>query len=129
MTESPKNPYQHLIANALAQKPQTPAVSNLDIGAILDSISKNPRNRVYKNQNIYLDGYTFTNCVFSNCRLYSDTGIFALKSCIIMNDCQPIYGPSALRIIKLFNLQFHNPNATYPIYNVVDEGHGSITLE
>jgi hypothetical protein len=102
---------------------------SFDVAAILESIARNPHDRVYKNQEVHLDGYTFTNCCFINCHLYSNTGIFALKSCTVMNDCHILFGPSALRIVKLFNMRFPNQNATWPVYNAASEPHGSITIE
>jgi hypothetical protein len=103
---------------------------SLDIAAILESVSKNPRDRVYKGQQIHLDGYTFTNCCFSNCQLYSDSGIFALKACLVMNDCQFLLGPSALRVLRLFNMMYGNPNVQqYPVYQPTAHTDGSITIE
>ena len=101
-----------------------------DIAAILESIAKNPRDRVYKDQTIYLDGYTFTNCCFNNCQLHSDSGIFALKGCMIMESCRFLFGPSALRIIKLFNLQYPPSGvAAHMVYQATNESHGTVTVE
>jgi len=117
-----------LPADLFAPAAQAPALG-FDLAAILESVAKNPRDRVYKNQDVFLDGYTFTNCCFINCVLYTDTGMFVLKSCTVMQDCQILLGPAALRIVKLFNLRFYNQNAPWPVYNAVNEPHGSITLE
>jgi hypothetical protein len=101
-----------------------------DIAAILESVAKNPRDRVYKDQRVHLDGYTFTNCCFNNCVLESDSGIFALKACMIMTNCQFYFGPSALRIIKLFNLLYPPSGvAAHEVYNATNEAHGTVTVE
>jgi len=38
-------------------------------------------NRVYKNERINLDGYTFRNCAFINCDLNTAKGNFRLQDC------------------------------------------------
>jgi hypothetical protein len=124
-------PHSALAAAFMRQQQPVPAAhnqNNYNVYDVINSLSYNPRDRFYKNQDIYLDGFTFTNCAFSNCRFISETGIFVLRSCLVMNDCQYFYGQAALRIIKLFNLQYPNPNA-HPAYNVVRELHGTVTLE
>jgi hypothetical protein len=110
--------------------PQAPPAPLFDVAAILESVAKNPANRVYTGQELHLDGYTFTNCCFNNCTLVSDSGIFALRSCLIMRNCSILFGPAALRIVKLFNLQFPpSGDAATPVYNAKAERHGTITVE
>lgn len=109
---------------------QVPPRPPFDIAAILQSAAKNPLNRVYTDETIHLDGYTFTNCCFNNCVLQTDTGIFALKSCLIMVNCRIIFGSAALRVIKLFNLQFPPSGvAAQWVYNAKVEDNGTITVE
>lgn len=106
------------------------SVSSVDIATVLDSIAKNPRDRVYKDQTIYLDGYTFTNCCFSNCTLYTDSGVFALKSCLVMPDSRFAFGRSALRIIKVLNMALGSQGSQWaPNYRPATEPNGSITVE
>jgi hypothetical protein len=101
----------------------------IDVGSILDTLAKNPHDRVYRDQQIYLDGYTFTNCCFSHCELHSDSGIFVLRACLIMTDCTFILGSAALRIVRMFNTMYGNPNVTHPVYYAKQDSNGSITVE
>ena len=116
------------VARTILSGPQQPT-PGLAVGTILDTIAKNPQNRVYKDQTVYLDGYTFTNCCFTNCVLYTETGVFALKECLVMHDCRIVFGDSALRIVKLFNFAFGNPNVPWPQYHGSRESNGSVTIE
>src|ERR1700692_4542054 len=43
------------------------SVPAVDIASVLQSVAKNPHDRLYKNQTIHLDGYVFTNCCFNDC--------------------------------------------------------------
>ena len=97
------------------------------VTGILNALAKQPRDRYYKDQKIYLDGYTFTNCCFSNCTLVVGAGVFALKSCMIMANCNVEYTQPAVRSIKLFNRR--NPSAVFPGFNPTYEPDGSITIE
>jgi hypothetical protein len=117
------------LSNLFSAPPPFRSAAGIDVVALLESIAKNPQNRVYKNETVFLDGYSFTNCCFINCVLYADTGIFALKSCTLTQDCKVLLGPAALRLVKLFNLYYPNQNAPFPVYNAVGEPHGSITVE
>ena len=103
--------------------------SDLNLQTIMESVARNPQDRYFKDQRVYLDGYVFTNCCFNHCELHSETGIFVLKSCMIMQNCVPFFGASALRVIKMLNLFFPNQLLSHPVYNVVNEAHGTITLE
>lgn len=104
-----------------------PPVFPPDFTSILESIAKNPRDRYYKDETIYLDGYTFTNCCFNNCELITETGVFALRSCMILSNCRFRYGPAAVRVIRLWNVI--NFNATWPEFNPKVEADGSVTIE
>lgn len=126
MPETPK-----LLGSIAALANYTPsAIPQIDIAAILNSVAKNPQNRVYKDEAISLDGYTFTNCCFNNCVLETDSGLFALKACLIMQNCTFVFGPAAMRIIKVFNLQWPPSGpAAHPVYNAKAEPHGTLTVE
>lgn len=140
-SEPPKNSLLNAYLGAATALPPPPgtnpyspaalqAAALIDIGKVLDTLAKNPRDRVYKDQVIPLDGYTFTNCCFSNCELHTESGVFALNACLVMSDCRFIFGPAAIRIIKAFNLMFGvNPNAPWPVYNPAGNSNGSITIE
>ncbi len=59
-------------------------------------------NRVYKNTNINLDGYTFRNCAFVNCILHISKGNFELDSCFIHLCTLQISG-NAATLLKLYS--------------------------
>jgi hypothetical protein len=99
------------------------------LASIFESFANNPQNRVYKDKEIHLDGYVFTNCCFIHCDLYTENGLFVFKSCTIMQDCSVLFGPAALRIVKFFNLKFGNAGTSYPVFSAVNEPHGSITID
>lgn len=63
--------------------------------------------RVYKNNSLNLDGYTFSNCVFVNCSLSISTGDFRLKDCHVQN-CMIYYNGNALRVVRLSSLLLGN---------------------
>lgn len=101
MADEPKLP-----AFRFPLPPPPPAVPGTGLESIftaLAELAKNINSRYYKNQVIYVDGYTFTNCCFHNCALVTDLGTFSLRSCTIAN-CQFRYGPNALRILRLWHL-------------------------
>ena len=60
-------------------------------------------NRVYKNQEVQLDGYTFRNCAFINCVLVTLTGNFHIDSCHFHLG-QIYFGGNAFRSIQLSSL-------------------------
>ncbi len=122
----------NLSAGSVATVVGTPgisATSSINIAAVLDSIAKNPQDRVYKEEVIHLDGYTFTNCCFSNCTLYTENGLFALRSCLIMRDCRLVFGLAALKVIKAFNLMYGNPNVQLPEFHADMDPNASVTIE
>lgn len=63
--------------------------------------------RVYKNNALSLDGYTFSNCVFINCHLSTRTGDFRLKDCHLQ-DCKIFFYGSAQRVVKLSSILIGN---------------------
>jgi len=56
--------------------------------------------RVYKNNTINIDGYTFSNCAFIGCDLTTSKGNFRLKGCHFQN-CRFFFSDNALRAVKL----------------------------
>ena len=57
-------------------------------------------NRVYKNVQINLDGYTFRNCAFIDCNLNTSKGNFHIIDCHFAG-CRIYFMGNALRIVKL----------------------------
>lgn len=100
---------------SLLPPPATPPGSPIPslLAHFLGQYSKTISDRYYKNETIYLDGYTFINCCFHNCNLVTFAGTFTLKSCTIAGGVFQ-FGPDAIRIIKLFNLTSQKPNLFYP---------------
>lgn len=60
-------------------------------------------NRVYKNEKVNLDGYTFRNCAFINCLLETAQGNFVLESCHI-HLCALGFSGYALRAVRLSSI-------------------------
>lgn len=132
MDEKSKHPHQEppKPPRKLASLPLPPlpdVVAPLGLGELLDSIAKNPIDRYYKDQTIYLDGYAFTNCCFNNCKLVTEAGLFVLRSCMIMPNCELVFVGNALRVVKLWNVR--HPNILSASYNPRVEADGSVTIE
>ncbi len=89
--------------------PPKPGVAHLigppspQLPGLLRRLAPHVENHYYKGQVVYLDGYTFTNCCFHNCTLYTATGVFAIQSCTFMG-CEIHVADNAVRIIQLHNL-------------------------
>lgn len=60
-------------------------------------------SRVYKNQTLNLDGYTFKNCAFVNCALTVHKGHFVFEGCFFSN-CSVSFSGTALKVVKLSSL-------------------------
>ncbi len=60
-------------------------------------------NQYFRNQRIYIDGYTFQNCRFDACELITYQGTFVFDHCVIGDDTIISYGGEALKVVKLFN--------------------------
>ncbi len=64
-------------------------------------------NRVYKNDRIDLDGYTFRNCAFINCVLHTAKGNFYLESCHF-HLCTLHFSGNALRVVRFSSILLGN---------------------
>jgi len=60
-------------------------------------------NRVYKNVQINLDGYTFRNCAFIGCELHTRKGNFFILDCHLA-DCTIYFAGNAIRIVRLSSI-------------------------
>ena len=60
-------------------------------------------NRVYKNDLIDLDGYTFRNCAFIGCLLKTSKGNFQIISCHF-DSCRVYFSGNSLKAVKLSSL-------------------------
>jgi hypothetical protein len=95
-----------------------------DDQALIATFSKDLHDRYYEKQNIYLDGYTFENCRFSNCTLITDTGMFTLRDCTFA-DGSVWFGPNAMKIVRLFGLYHRSP---WPSMNPGITADGSVNI-
>lgn len=95
-------PETSLTAKPLAEADQSVQSSIAHLRQLLARYAFDVRNRFYKNETIHLDGYTFTNCGFQNCSLITNTGVFSLDACTMIN-CTIHFGDNAHKIIKLYH--------------------------
>src|SRR5437762_376119 len=93
--------------------------------AALRAAARNIRDRYYKGKRVDLDGYTFTNCCFERCELYTQTGAFALTECRLIN-CAQVFGPNAVRIIRLFHTG--GPYTQFDEFNPQTATDGTVTI-
>jgi len=80
-------------------------LGSLNTPTLLDPHSV--ENRVYKNQRISLDGYSFTNCAFINCELFTSKGNFHMVGCYF-NLGTVYFSENALRVVRLSALLLGN---------------------
>lgn len=112
------------IGTALAEALKSPQLP-LSISDLIRKYSFDVRSRFYKNETIYLDGYSFTNCGFKDCVLVTNTGVFTLEGCTVMN-CRVYFGDNAMKIIKLFYAFGGAPNM--PVFWPEVAPDGAITI-
>lgn len=85
------------------------------------------RDRVYKNESVSLDGYTFINCAFFGCILITSNGNFRFKECFIGLGCTIYFSGSAQRVVKLTSmLDWKNSSPDLIARTNTD---GSVTIE
>ncbi len=85
-------------------QPSSPQTSSLAaLAALFPSLLYQKTNQYFRNQRIFLDGYTFTRCRFDACELVTYKGTFVFDHCVIGDDTIISYGGEALKIVQLFN--------------------------
>jgi hypothetical protein len=104
--------------------PKTTELSEM-LAAFLALSQFEVRDRYYKNQVVYLDGYRFHNCCFENCTLVSESGDFLLKGCRLIV-CGAHFGPKAVKLVRLFNLMAKPPFDNIWLPTVAPDG--SVTI-
>lgn len=79
---------------------------------LLGTLSKLTRiGLFYHRKLIYLDGLTFVECSFENCRFITTNGTFTLRQCRIYGPETVFeYGGAALRIVQLHELMNSSVN-------------------
>lgn len=85
-------------------------------------------NRVYKNQRVPLDGYSFKNCAFIECDLHTVKGSFILEDCHITR-CMATFNGSALRVVKFSSLILSTWNQLAESLRPTVEPDGGITVK
>lgn len=100
--------------------------SSLVLSGLFKSLAPNVRDRYYKGETLALDGYTFTNCCFHNCTLITNTGVFVIASCTVI-DCVFQFGDNAVRIIRLFN--YLNGPSRQSVFNPEVASDGAATIK
>lgn len=68
---------------------------------ILGEMLINITNQMFKDRDIYIDGYRFINCFFSNCKIITHRGTFEFHYCNYEN-CKPFFSYEALKSIQLY---------------------------
>lgn len=124
----------------MTDEKQTPGTDITSFLTSLSSISVRPQarpftllephvveNRVYKNQQINIDGYVFRNCAFFNCGITTEKGNFDLVSCHLRG-CWFLFGGNALRVVKLTSLVFSTWNQLQEELRARVEPDGSVTI-
>ena len=78
MAQSP-NPFLPSVPSAISQQPNLGALAAL----LSPSLLYQKTNQYFRNQRIYIDGYTFKNCRFDACELVTYKGTFVFEHCVI----------------------------------------------
>jgi len=74
------------------------------LAQLLGHIQYPIENVVFKQKRVNLDGYTFRNCAFVDCTLYTSVGNFRLEECFIHSGSFLIFLGNAVRVTKLASL-------------------------
>ena len=98
MTQSP-NPFLPFVPSGISPQPTLGALAAL----FPPSLLYQKTSQYFRNQRLYIDGYTFKNCRFDACELITYKGTFTFDHCVIGDDTVIIYGGEALKVVKLFN--------------------------
>lgn len=106
--------------------PPPPSVPPLPLRS-LRRINYEINDRVYKNETINLDGYTFINCAFMNCFLNTTTGNFRIRECFFGSQSLFVFNGVAQRIVKLASLLDWNNSALE--LRATFHSDGSVTVE
>lgn len=61
------------------------------------------RGQWYYNQGLTVDGYTFADCRFDNCSLYTSTANFQFLNCVF-SGCTYYFSGTALKAVKFFSI-------------------------
>lgn len=84
-------------------------------------------SRVYKNEQLNLDGYTFKNCAFIQCGLHSSKGNFQIIDCHF-NGCAATFDGNALRIVRFSALMLATWEQLIAPFRPTVEQDGGVTI-
>jgi hypothetical protein len=82
-----------------SQPPQPPFANAL--AQYLAVAAYNFEGKWFRNQEINIDGYSFSNCRFDSCTITTSKGSFSFDHCYLSN-CRIIYGEAAQKTVRLY---------------------------
>ena len=60
-------------------------------------------DQMFRNRDVYVDGYRFINCSFIECRLLTDRGTFEFHHCV-RSGCSRVLGEDAQKSVQFYTL-------------------------
>jgi len=125
--EEPRRRRAALIQKLLeTQETPTPQVPAFPLGINLFE-QHVVENRVYKNVQINLDGYTFKNCAFVGCDLRTSKGNFDIQDCHF-SSCTVYFFGNALKVVRLSSLLLENWSLVNQHFHAKAEPDGGVTI-
>ena len=82
----------------------------------------------YRDQELWLDGYTFSRCRFDNCRLHISTAQFEIDHCVLDVSTVVIYHEPISRIIRLFLSRWDNLQPSLAPLGPIRHEDGTISI-
>src|SRR5262245_30669798 len=73
------------------------------LAAVLASMASPPaiQKRWFKDETLYVDGYTFEDCRFDSCTLITEFATFKFQRCFIGSSCRLYFRGAALKTVQL----------------------------
>jgi hypothetical protein len=68
-------------------------------------------DKLFQDQNIYIDGYRFINCSFLNCNFHVLRGTFEFHHCVMRGGTR-IWGEDAMKSVQFYTLNLAQWQAT-----------------
>lgn len=82
----------------------------------------------FNGEDVPLDGWTFTNCRFDNCRLHVTSTTFLIDKCFIGEGTTIHYGGDVVKIIKLFHMKNDFMRSHHPHFAPTFHGDGTVSI-
>lgn len=100
------------------------------LATLLDLYSKPEVKNVWFNaKEIKLDGYTFRNCRFDNCKLQITSTNFELDSCFIDPTTTIIFGTEIAKPIRIYNVHNDWVYEKLPFFAPQKNSDGTISIK